>query len=70
MGIDKQSNAQGSTKSLQRSFSIESMENNTSHIVASLDLESITNNYKILNYLAVRKQIRLISFFKCYKPST
>ena len=45
MGIDKQSNAQGSTKSLQRSYSIESMDSNTDHIVASLDLEGITNNY-------------------------
>ena len=42
MGIDKQFNAQGSTKSLQRSYSIESMDCN---IVASLDLEGITNNY-------------------------
>ena len=46
MGIDKQSNAQGSSKSLQRSYSIESMDSDTNRIVASLDLEGITNNYK------------------------
>ena len=46
MGIDKQSSAQGSTKSLQRSYSIESMDSDTDHIVASLDLEGITNNYE------------------------
>ena len=46
MGIDKQSNAQGTSKSLQRSYSIESMDSDTDHIVAILDLESITNNYK------------------------
>ena len=44
MGIDEQSNAQGTSKSLQRSYSIESMGSNTDCIVASLDLESITNN--------------------------
>ena len=46
MGIDKQSNAQGTSKSLQRSFSIESMDSDTDCIFASLDLEAITNNYK------------------------
>ena len=37
MGMNKQSNTQGSTKSLQRSYSIESMDNDTDRIVASLD---------------------------------
>ena len=46
MGIDKQSDAQGSSKSLQRSYSIESMGSDTDRIVASLDLKGITNNYK------------------------
>ena len=46
MVIDKQSNAQGTSKSLQRSYSIESMDSDTDCIVASLDLEGITNNYK------------------------
>ena len=44
--IDKQSNAKGTSKSLQRSYSTESMDSNTDHIVASPDLEGITNNYK------------------------
>ena len=46
MRIDKQSNVQGSTKLLQRSYSMESMDSDTDRIVASLDLEGITNNYK------------------------
>ena len=46
MGIDKKSNAQGSTKSLQRSYSIERMDSDTDYIVANLDLEGITNNYE------------------------
>ena len=44
-GMNKQCNAEGSTKSLQRSYSIESMDCDTDGIVASLDLEGITNNY-------------------------
>ena len=44
MGMNKQSNAQGSTKSLQRSYSIESMDSDTDCIVANLDLEDIINN--------------------------
>ena len=46
MGIDKQSIVQGISKSLERSYSIESMDSDTDRIVASLDLEGITNNYK------------------------
>ena len=46
MGMNKQSNAQGSTKSLQRSYSIESMDSDTDCIVAGLDLEGIIDNYK------------------------
>ena len=45
MGINKQSNAHGSTKSLQRSYSIESMDSDTDRIVASFDLEGIMHNY-------------------------
>ena len=66
MGIDKQSNAQGSTKSLQRSYCIEIIDSDTDCIVASLDLEGITNNYKTWNYLAVCKQMSSIPFFKGY----
>ena len=68
MGIDKQSNAQGTSESLQRSYSIESMDSNTDRIVASLNLEAITNNYKTWNHLT-KKFTQ--SFLKVtYKPST
>ena len=70
MGMNKQYNAQGSTKSLQRSYRIESMDCDTDCIVASLDLEGITNNYKTWNHLAVRKQMSSIPFLNVtYKPS-
>ena len=62
VGIDKQSNTQRSTKSLERSYSIESMDSNRDHIVASLDLEGITNNYKTWNRLTNE----LNPLFKCY----
>ena len=62
MGIDKQSNAQGSTKSLQGSYSIESMNSDTDRVVVSLDLEGITNNCKTWNHLAVCKQMNSILF--------
>ena len=65
MGIDKQSNAQGTSKSLQRSYSMESMDCDTDHIIASLDLEGITNNYKTWNHLTVCKQMNSI-LFKCH----
>ena len=55
-------NARGSTKSLQRSYSVESMNSNTECIVASLDLEGITNNKNTWNHLAVCKQISTITF--------
>ena len=42
----KQCNAQGSTKPLQRTYSIKSMDCDTDNIVASLNLEEIINNYK------------------------
>ena len=41
----KRSNAQGSTKPLQRTYSIESIDSNTDHVVASLNLEEIIKNY-------------------------
>ena len=40
----KQYNAQGLTKPLQRTYSIESMDSDTDCIVASLNLEEIINN--------------------------
>ena len=39
--MKKQCHAQGSTKSLQRSYSIKSMESDTKHVVASLNLKEI-----------------------------
>ena len=69
MGMNKRCPAQGSTKSLQRSYSVESMDSNTDFIVASPNQEGITNNYNTT--IAVHKQISLISFFNfTYKPST
>ena len=41
----KHCNAQGSTKPLQRTYSIESMDSKTDCIVASLNLEEVSNNY-------------------------
>ena len=62
MGIDKQSNAQWTSKSPQRSYSIESMDSDTDCIVANLDLEGIINNHKIWNHLTVCKQMNSIPF--------
>ena len=42
---NKQCNAQGLTKSLQRSYCIESMDSDTDHVVANLNLKDMTNNY-------------------------
>ena len=55
MGMNKQWNAQGSTKSRQRSHCVKSMDSDTDHIVASLDVEGITNNYNTWNHLAMHK---------------
>ena len=41
----KQCNAQGSTKLLQRTYCIESMDSNKDRVVASLNLEEIINKY-------------------------
>ena len=41
----KQSNAQQPTKPLQRTYSIESMDSDTDHVVASLNLDEIIKNY-------------------------
>ena len=55
--INKHCNALGSTKPLQRTYSIESMDSNTDHIVASLNLEEVLNNYNTWNYLTVGQLI-------------
>ena len=49
----KQCNAQGSTKPLRRTYSIESMDSDTGHIVASLKFEEILNNYNTWNHLTL-----------------
>ena len=41
----KQCNAQGPTKSLQSTYSIESMDSDTDRIVSSLNLKEVSNNY-------------------------
>ena len=46
MGMNKQCNAQGSTKSLQRSYSVESMDNDTDRIVASLETNELNPFFK------------------------
>ena len=42
--MNKQCNAQGSTKSLQRFYNIESKDSNTDHIATNFNLEDIINN--------------------------
>ena len=52
-------------------YSIESMDSDIDRIVASLDLEGITNYYKTGNHLAVCKQMNSIPFLNVtFKPST
>ena len=51
--MNKQNNAQGSTKPQQRTCSIESIVSETDHIVANLSLEEIIDNYNTLNHLTV-----------------
>ena len=53
--INKQCNAQGSTKHLQRTYRLESMDSDTNHQFTSLNLEEIINNYNIWNHLTVDK---------------
>ena len=69
--MNEQCNAQGSTKSLQRPHSVESMDSDTDCIVANLDQEGITNNYNTWNHLAVSKQMISNSFLNVtYKQFT
>ena len=51
--MNKQCNAQGLTKTQQRSYSIESMDSDIDHIVANLNLEDVINSYNAWNYLTV-----------------
>ena len=60
--INKHINAQGSTKPLQRTYSIESMDIDTDCVVASLNLKEVLNNYNTWNYLTVSQPINLVTF--------
>ena len=47
------------------------MDSDKDNIVASLDLEGITNNYNTWSHFAVHKQMSSISFLNvAYEPST
>ena len=52
----------GIKKPLPRTYSIESMDNDTDPIIASLNLEEIINNYNTWNHLTVAKLISSITF--------
>ena len=54
--MNKQCNAPGSTKSLKRFYSIESMGSETNRIVANFNIEDAINNFKAWNYLTVCKK--------------
>ena len=58
----KQSNAQGSTKPLKRTYGIESMDSDTVSVVASLNLKEIISNYNTWNQLTVGKLLSSITF--------
>ena len=71
MGIDKQSSAQGTSKSLQRSYGIESMDSDTDCIVASLDPEGIKKWLQDLKPFNCVQTNELNPFLNVtYKPST
>ena len=59
---NKQCNAQGSTKPLQRTYCRASMDSDSDRVVASLNLEEIVNNYNTCNHLTVGKLISSLSF--------
>ena len=47
---------------LRRIYSIESMDSDTDHIIASLNLEEVLNNYNTWNYLTVGQLISSVTF--------
>ena len=63
---NKQCNAQGSTKLQQRTNSTESMDNDTDHRVAILNLEEILNNYNPWNCLTVGKLISSLTLLNVH----
>ena len=58
----KPSNSQQTTKLLQRTYSIESMDSDTDRLVASLNLEEIIKSYNTWNHLTVGKLISSVTF--------
>ena len=67
IGMNKQCNVQGSTKSLQRSLSIKNMDSDSNHLVANLNLEDIINNYNMWSCVQTVKLNLFLNF--TYKPS-
>ena len=59
--MNKQCKVQGLTKSLHRSYSIESMDSDTDCIIVNLNLEDIINNYNTWNHLTVSEQMSAMS---------
>ena len=59
-------NAQGSSKSLKRSYSLESMDSDIDLIVFKLNLEEIISYYDTWNHLIVGKQIIIIMMSRCW----
>ena len=52
----------GSTKHLQRTYSIESMDSDTDHIVACINREEVLNNDNTWHHLTVSKLIGSLIF--------
>ena len=62
--ITKPSNSQPPAKPLQRTYSIESMDNDTDRVVASLNLDEIIKNYDTWNHFTAGKLISSITYAK------
>ena len=61
----KQSNAQQPTKPLHRTYSIESIDSNTDHVVGSLNLEEIIKKLQHLKPLNCRETYKLNHLLNC-----
>ena len=62
--MNKQYYAQSSTKSLNRSYSIESMDSETDRIFVNSNLKDVLKNFNSCGHLTVCKQMSTISFWK------
>ena len=58
----KHCNTQGSTKPLRKTYNIESMDSDTDHVVTSLNLEEVLNNFNTWNYSTVGQLISSLTF--------